>query len=50
MFFAGHMQAELANVLAQKSSVDQELINSRLNAEKADRDARHDAARFQVIF
>lgn len=42
------MQAELSNNLAQKSTIEQELINSRLNAEKADRDARQDASRLQV--
>lgn len=43
------MQTELASTLAQKSNTEQELINTRLNAEKADRDARQDAARLQVI-
>ncbi len=42
------MQAELAANIQSKSSIEQELINSRLNAEKADRDARQDSARLQV--
>lgn len=44
----GHMQAELGNSITQKSTIEQELINIRLNAEKADRDSRQDAARLQV--
>ncbi|XP_021963842.2 serologically defined colon cancer antigen 8 homolog isoform X3 [Folsomia candida] len=43
-----HMQAELGNSITQKSTIEQELINIRLNAEKADRDSRQDAARLQA--
>lgn len=44
----GHLQKELAHALSQKSTCEQELINSRLNAEKAERDGKQEAIRLQV--
>jgi len=44
------MQTELTHVLASKSGIEQELINNRLNAEKAERDGKQEASRLQVRF
>lgn len=44
----GHLQKELGHALSQKSTVEQELINSRLHAEKVERDGKQEAIRLQV--
>ncbi|CAL8110720.1 unnamed protein product [Orchesella dallaii] len=44
----GHLQKELTHALSQKSTVEQDLINSRLNAEKMERDGKQDAMRLQA--
>ncbi|ODM99517.1 Serologically defined colon cancer antigen 8 [Orchesella cincta] len=44
----GHLQKELSHALSQKSSVEQDLINSRLNAEKMERDGKQEAMRLQA--
>jgi hypothetical protein len=46
----GHLQAELSHTLLQKSTAEQELINTRLQAEKIERDGKQDATRLQVQF
>lgn len=46
----GHLQKELAHALSQKSNVEQELLNARLNSEKIERDGKQDVIRLQVSF
>jgi hypothetical protein len=43
------MQTELTHVLSQKSGTEQELITTRLNSEKAERDGKQEASRLQVV-
>lgn len=44
----GHLQKELGHALSQKSNVEQDLLNARLNSEKMERDGKQDVIRLQV--
>ncbi|CAG7825034.1 unnamed protein product [Allacma fusca] len=44
----GHMQHELSQALLMKSHAEQELINTRLQVEKVERDGKQEVAKLQV--